>query len=151
MVQDGAQEVLDARYAEQVGGERAGERVALEQHHFGVHPAATGHHIVDHVGRRDLAEQAGDEGVVDPLGCDPVPGDTADAAPEPVEPDALTVSGCGEPGSGPLRVRRGVGTGGSDDLIAPLVECPDERQQRIDVPGHRSGDAEDLHRRNRSA
>jgi hypothetical protein len=70
-----ADEMVDGRHAKQVGGQRPGQRVVLEQDEIRFQFVSTGEHIVDHVSGRDLPEKAGIEVVVDPLGCQTIPPD----------------------------------------------------------------------------
>ena len=67
-----ADEVVDTGDAQDLGGQRPGECVRLEQHEIRPELPADGDDVVDHVGRGHLGEQTGDEVVVDALGGEPV-------------------------------------------------------------------------------
>jgi hypothetical protein len=85
-VEQGTDHVGDAGDTEQLGGERPGQGVALEQHQVRSQVAPRCNNVVDHVVEHDLTEQSRDEVVVGPFRRDAIAGIASRALPEPFEP-----------------------------------------------------------------
>jgi len=84
--QQGADGVVDRGNPEQVGGERACERLGLEDDQVGPQALPGLEHSVDHVVGGDLREKPGHEVVLDALRGQAVAGCPAGARAEPAEP-----------------------------------------------------------------
>ena len=144
MRQERPEEVVDRRDTHQLGRQRPRHGVGLEEHQMWSECAPSSQDVVDHVVSSDLAKDAGQEVVVDPLGCQPVTRSTPRAGPQPLEPDHLPMSGGMELRSSGSGGVRHLGRRRHEHLVALGDHGPHQRGHRIEVSRTGDRDNQDL-------
>src|SRR4029077_15427346 len=84
-------------------------------------------HVVDHVCRRDFSEQSWNEVVVDPLRCESVTREAADATAHSVDPSTLVLSCSADLRPSLLYGRGGFRAGCHHESVAMSEESLDQR------------------------